>query len=483
MKNNKNNKLKQIFKYWRHCAGGVAIAFGLTIPVVVSAVGVSVDMAQSYLVRTRLSSALDAAALAAAASASEDEGDIQDVVEAFLEANYPDGRIGEATSVDVSLDGSELTVNATARLNTSFMKIFGYDTVDVIAETIVQREVRGLEVVMVLDNTGSMSSNNNIGTLREAATNFVEILFDRANDPDGIKIGLVPYSSSVNVGPYGLGVDIDDNNYGEEFVLPPEDDIYAGYSSGQSPYSTGQYGIDEDDLEYDLSEYGQWHGCVLAEDYPLDVEDHDGPWEMYRYDYNGSTNSWYDNVYRWNPYTTNGDYYNHYYGPNMYCPRQPIVPMTSDEEFLYDAIDYMQASGSTLGNIGMVWGWRVISPEEPFIEGAAYDDDEWDKAVVMMTDGDNSMSSTYSAYGGSDGHNIDNDDLNDRLEEVCDAMKLEGILVYTVTFESGVDDDTKEFYSNCATSPAQYHDAPSQEKLVEVFEQISRELSNLYIKQ
>jgi Flp pilus assembly protein TadG len=471
------------FKYLRHCAGGVAIAFGLTIPVVVSAVGVSVDMAQSYLVRTRLSSALDAAALAAAASASEDEDDIQDVVEKFLEANYPEGKIGAATNVEVSLEGSELTVNATARLNTSFMKIFGYDTVDVVAQTIVQREVRGLEVVMVLDNTGSMSTNDNIEILREAARNFVEILFERAADPEGIKIGLVPYSSSVNVGPYGLGIDIYDEDYGEEFVLPPENDVYEPYVSGQSPYSTGQYGIDEDDLEYDRSEDGQWHGCVLAENYPLDVEDHDGPWEMYRHDYNGSTNNWYDQVYSASPYTSYGDYYNHYYTPNLYCPNQHIVPMTSDEDELYGAIDNMQASGATLGNFGMVWGWRVISPEGPYTEGAAYDDDEWDKAVVMMTDGVNTMSSVYSAYGRTDEHDIDADDLNDRLEDVCDAMKDEGILVYTVTFESGVDDDTKEFYSDCATTPAQYHDAPSQEDLVAVFEQISRELSNLYIKQ
>ncbi|NQZ13863.1 MAG: VWA domain-containing protein [Alphaproteobacteria bacterium] len=476
-------KRNKFLKYLSHCAGGVAVAFGLTVPVVVASVGVSVDMAQSYLVKSRLSGALDAAALAAAASASEDEGEIEDVVERFLEANYPDGRIGETTSIEVSLDGGELTVEASAKLDTSFMKLFGYPTVDVETYTVVQREVRGLEVVMVLDNTGSMTTNNNIGALQEAAESFVEILFDRASDPDGIKIGMVPYSSSVNVGPYGLGIDIDEDDYGEPFVQAPDVDIYDDYVSGQSPYSTGQYGIDEDDLEYDPSEEGQWHGCVLAEDYSLDVEDHDGPWEMYRYDYNGSTNSWYDNVYRWSPYTTYGDYYNHYYGPNIYCPRQPIVPLSSDEDFLYDAIDNMNASGNTLGNIGLVWGWRVISPEEPFIEGAAYDDNEWDKAILMMTDGVNTMSSVYSAYGRSDDHSVDADDLNDRMAEICEAIKAEGVLVYTVTFDSGVDDETKEFYEDCATTTAQYYDAPSQDDLIEVFEQISRELSNLYVKE
>jgi len=469
--------------YARHIMGGVAIAFGLTVPVVVSAVGVSVDMAQAYLVKTRLSAALDAAALAAAASASDDEGDIEAIVQKFLEANYPDNRIGATTFVEASLDDNELSVSATAELKTSFMKIFGFDKVSVDAFSVVQREVRGLEVVLVLDNTGSMTTNNNIATLREASDNFVEILFDRASDPESIKIGLVPYSSSVNVGPYGLGEDEDGNSYGSGFVVPPADDIYADYQSGQSPYSNGQYGIDEDDLIYDPSEQGEWHGCVLAGDYPLDTEDHDGPWEMYRYDFNGSTDNWYQNVYRWSPYTTYGDYYNHYYGPNYHCPRQPIVPLTSDEDALYTAINNMGAEGFTLGNYGLSWGWRVISPSEPFTEGAAYDDQEWDKAVIMMTDGINTMNHAYTAYGKTDDHNIDPDDLNDRMAEVCAAMKEEGILVYTVTFESGVDEDTKEFFENCASKPSQYHDAPTQEKLVEVFEKISRELSNLYIKQ
>lgn len=481
---NKKIKNKQSFRHFLlSCSGAAAITFGLTIPVVVTSVGVSVDMAQSYLVKTRLSAAIDAAALAAAASASDDEGDIEDTVEKFLEANYPSGRIGTTTSINVSLLGSELTVNATAKLDTSFMKIFGYDYVNVDAETVVQREIRGLEVVLVLDNTGSMNTNNNIDTLKEASENFVDILFTRAADPEDIRVGMVPYSSSVNVGPYGFGIDYIDNDFGDPFIVPPNDDVYASYVNGQTPYTGNNYGIDEDDLEFNQGLKGEWHGCVLAEDYPLDTQDHSGPWEMYRYDYNGSTNNWYtDNIYRNNPFTTYGDYYNSYYGPNLHCPRQSIVPLTSDQDDLSTAINNMNAEGFTLGNYGMVWGWRVISPEEPYSQGAEYDDEGWDKAVLMMTDGVNTMNHAYTAYGNTNDHNIDPDDLNDRFAEVCNAMKAEGILVYTVTFESGVDEDTKAFYEECASTPAQYYDAPSQADLVDAFEKISRELSNLYIK-
>ncbi len=479
----RKNIMFNFFKNYKfNNSGAIAITFALMIPVIMAAVGTSVDMSQAYLVKTRLASALDAAALAAAATGSEEEDVIQDKVDAFINANYPDNRLGTITNVDVQINGKQISVSATAELDTKFMTYFGYDTVTVESETTVQREVRGLEVVLVLDNTGSMSTNDNITALREASTNFVEILFEEVENEETIRIGLVPYSSSVNVGPYGLGVDEDDNDYGEAFVEPPEDDRYAFYENGYTPYSGNHYAIDEEDLEYDPSSKGQWHGCVLADEYPLDTEDHEGSWEMYRYDFNGSTDNWYQNVYDNDPFLTYGDYYNTYYGPNYHCPDQPLVPLTNDEQYLYDSIANMDAEGFTLGNYGMAWGWRVLSPEEPFVEGAAYDDDQWDKVVVMMTDGVNTMNHAYTAYGQTNDHNIDPDDLNDRFIETCDAMKAQNILIYTVTFYSGVDDDTKDFYRSCATAESNYHDAPSQEDLVDVFEQISRELSNLHIK-
>ena len=475
----KTDKFKKLQTYLRHQSGVVAVAFGLMIPVVIGAVGLSVDMSQAYLVKARLSSALDAAALAAAASGSEDETQIQEKVDAFMEANYPEGRIGKKIDIDVVLNGDELTVTAQARLDTSFMRIFGYHDIDVEAETIVQREVRGLEVVMVLDNTGSMNINNNIGTLRNATNNFIEILFESVSDPEHVRVGLVPYASSVNVGPYGLGLDVDDNDYGNEFVIPPDNDVYSNYYNGFNPLTGNDYAIDEEDLEYDPSLKGQWHGCVLTENNPLDTEDHEGPWEMYRHDYNG-LNFYEDRTY-FNG--TLGDGFNALNGPNIFCPVQSIVPLTSDESFLSDAADNMTASGATLGNFGMAWGHRVLSPSEPFIEGSEYDDDQWDKVALVMTDGVNTMSNVYSAYGRSNEHNIDADDLDDRFTDTCNNMKDDGILIYAVTFDDGVDDDTKNLYRDCATQASNYHDAPTQDALEEVFEQIARELSNLYIKQ
>ena len=327
---------------------------------------------------------------------------------------------------------------------------------------------------MVLDVTGSMATVvdgvSNIDALKTASENFVTILFDRAIFDDTIKVGIVPYSTAVNVGPYGLGYNPDGSVYGNGFVNNP------------------------DNLSFDQSQKWAWHGCVLALDSPSDTQDSDSSteWEMYRHSFRQAR----DNFYRsWSNDYNNWWYrvYDNYYGPNYSCNKSHILPLTSDEESILDHIDTFYANGSTLGNLGMAWGYRLVSPAEPFDEGASYDDDEWQKAVVMMTDGDNYMNPYYSAYGGYREHNVDVQELNERLEQTCTNMKEQGITIYTITFsyQTGtsngqpvynIDDETRGVYERCASETKKYYDALGQDELINVFEAISRELSLIHIK-
>src|SRR5690606_721071 len=121
--------------------------------------------------KSRLGNALDKAALAAGSTPGSPE-EVEAQVIKFFEANYPDDRLGTVTDIHVDLTEDTVVVTATVRVDTTFMQILGVDYIDVYEETGVVREVRGLEVVLVLDNTGSMSTNNNIATLRTATKNF-----------------------------------------------------------------------------------------------------------------------------------------------------------------------------------------------------------------------------------------------------------------------------------------------------------------------
>jgi len=433
---------------------GVMLAsFAIVIPIIIASTGVAVDMSRAYLVKNRLSQALDAAALATAGS-SGNLAQQEERMADFFNANFESGRFATLRELNLNPSDSEVMANATARVDTFFMKIWGKDYLDVSAQVTVQKELRGIEVSLVMDNTGSMSSNNNIQALRTAATSFVNIMFARAPEPEVIKIGLVPYSTSVNVGPYGLGLETDGTVYGDGtgFMNNP---LNRNYTTNQNSFG--------------------WFGCVQEEE-DTDVTDYDGPFDMYNYCMDE------DQYYPICDYQYNNGqrYFTRY--PNYICPRSHITPLSSDQALLLNRIDEMQASGNTLGNVGMVWGWRVISPDFPFEEGAPYSDERWRKVVIMMTDGQNLMHPTYSAYRRTYDHDISSNDLNEKLETTCEAMKNNEIVVYTITFTSSINNTTKDYYRNCATDSTKYYDAPGQNDLIAAFETISRELSNLYIK-
>ncbi len=453
-------------RYCSDLSGAIALMFGLMLPIFVGVAGLSLDYSQAFLIKQRLAQALDAAALAAAAS-STDEAVITQKVKDFFDANYPPDKLGVVFEPVVNIVGDEIIVTGNAYYNTTFLSVLGIDTIDISADTTVLREMQGVEVVLVMDNTGSMGYNNNIGALRDAASNFVYIMYGIDPDegaaadpseldsmvtrnPENIKIGLVPYSSSVNVGPYGFGIDKNGDYYGEPFVNNPHN----------IPYTTSK------------NDYN-WLGCVLAYDYPYDTIDHEGPWDMYRYCRDENDD----------PYCHLDSSGNVKKKPNFYCPVTHIMPLITSPTELKYSIDTMKSAGYTYGNYGMVWGGRVISPEFPFEEGVAWDNQYWRKVIVMMTDGKNTMHKYYSVYGPTQDHDIGTTDLNNRFIEVCNDLKSKGVIIYTITFYSNVSEYTKDYYRQCATSEEYFHDAPEQEDLIEAFETISRELSNLYIKE
>ena len=478
-----------LLKYRLATLGTIAAAFAVMAPVLVGSVGVALDLGQSYHIRARLCGALDVATISGAATYVE-EDDVVERVEQFININYPSGAIGKVLSVDVEAAGEDVVARATARYKTSFMRVLGVPEMNISCKTVVHRDVRGLEVALVLDVTGSMQGQS-IKSLRTATNNFIEILYDRSSDPDFVKIGLVPYSVAVNVGEIAPSI-IDD--------LPQ-------YRGADVEY---HYVDDEDDLDADV----HWHGCVMARDYPHDTYDDDmdegGAWEPYwapATPADGDDNDW--DVDSGGSLNVGQSQCNNRRTPNLGCPEfNPIVPLTTNKEYLLKSAANLQywCRGGTLGNVGMSWGYRLLSPAEPFTEGASYDNERWQKVVVMMTDGENQFwkkpetdgykDSDFSPYGYyldgtgplgdpqsplGDNKNEGKQIVQDRFVETCEDMKANGIKVYTIVFGTKLSGDIKDDFESCASKPSNYFYAPEQDDLIEAFERISKELSIIYV--
>jgi Flp pilus assembly protein TadG len=185
-------------------------------------------------------------------------------------------------------------------------------------------------------------------------------------------------------------------------------------------------------------------------------------------------------------------------GPNAACP-DPIVPLTSNKATLDGAIDSLRAYGASGTNIGegLAWAWRVISPGDPFPEGALYDKKN-KKFIVLMTDGFNEIvpqgvawngsdytSTGYAAkarFGTSDRAAITRE-LDRRLAEVCSNIKAKEIQVFTLLFDPvgyTQSSDVENLLRNCATTKDRHvFKASSHGQLVKAFQTIANEIVNL----
>lgn len=467
---------QQVLRFSMDRRGAVAVFLAVGIVPLIGFIGIATDAARGYMVRAKLQQALDAAALAGGRAI--DDPDRDDDIRAFFAANFPDGFLGATVNIPtISVNSTDgiVDVQVAAALPTSFMRVFGMDDINVNAHTVVHRAVRGMELVLIMDNTGSMRWDSKMSTMKSAATDLINILYGNKETIDDFYVGIVPYVSAVNVGFAHTDWTSDYN--------PADFDVVGAYSTTE------------------LS----WKGCVHTRPYPDDTNDltpTQAPFQTYIWPD--------DDVNRWDPGPYDESDANQAAssgtdGPNLSCPT-PILPLTAEKTSVQAAIDAMvwYRRFGTMSNIGMVWGWRVLSPQWRGLWGGAtpatlpldYNEPLTDKVAILLTDGLNQWSGAsndyYYAYGYPDDGNlvappVGNTNsravLNSRLAEICTSMKATGTIIYTITFRVGNNSSLKQLYEDCATDPSQYFDSPSNAQLTQTFQEIGNELTSLRLQQ
>ncbi|MCB9947726.1 MAG: hypothetical protein H6842_07845 [Rhodospirillaceae bacterium] len=602
----------------RDRAGGSMVLVGFATVPIVAFVGLSGDSAIGYLVKSRLGQAVDAAGLAAARETDEVARDA--ALDMYFDANFPENYMGSTVDgpyLTPSDDDFQLTIEATAVVPTNFMRIVGIDTMTVAARTVIERARSGMELVLVMDNTGSMccdsDPNSKINAMKSAAQNLINILFGNNDSIENFWVGVVPYTSMVNIGDETLNRHLWLSDYhpseynpsdwkgcveAREYPLDTTDDPYTVATWTPALYANhfDNYWDDQDEvlIGHMRDELGYTDGTTLPAgiaslgDFITDYLEFklnpqswhkfyttDQPWQQaarlvlgyssnatlpstttlrtylasyltphsygttlptgdtlrdllmeawFRRSYDGRNNN-----QDWRLPIIRDDYddFNEGTGPNLGCG-PPITPLTDNRNTIVAAISEMRAwhRGGTTSNLGLVWGWRVLSPRwqglwggDPGLPNDYFDpsqptDDSnqpIDKVVIILTDGNNQvydhkgngpLSSDYTAYGRlGDGRVRQNgtgspitsssgarNELDRRMGEICAAMRDDGIKIITITFQQN-DSATQALFSACAsprdpddpTGDRLYYDSPTNEDLQADFEEIASELSRLRI--
>lgn len=310
--------------------GSVAIMFGLVAVVLAGAVGVALDYSRAANVQTSLQRALDGVALLAAKN-NEQMGaaPMTDAAATeFVRENFPTARI-ESMQVRLTFLSDRVRADGSAVVPTTVSNVLGLRQVPVSGVSEALFGDTKAEIVLVLDNTGSMRDSGKLDTLKGAANTFLDRMQASITGPGALRIGIVPFGDVVNLGALKDSSWVDPNQT----------------SAWRTNPATA--------------------GCIWDREQPYDANDATPsaalPGTMFGADPNASRS----------------------------CDRTPIQPLTSDFALLRSTINAMTASGTTNLTIGLVWGLHMLTPSEPLTGALPSTTRSLTKYVILFTDGQN----------------------------------------------------------------------------------------------
>jgi hypothetical protein len=147
-------------------------------------------------------------------------------------------------------------------------------------------------------------------------------------------------------------------------------------------------------------------------------------------------------------------------GPNFECPN-PITPLTNNQTTILNAISSLNIQGDWIPNLGLVWGWRLLSPRWQGLWGGQMNANGlplpyntpgnnkvvvWVEGIEVDTYGittalDDQIRSAYgylsdNVLGTTDWNYANNVVIMNKTAQVCAAMKDQGVYVYVVGYSA-----------------------------------------------
>lgn len=192
--------------------GNIAILFGIAVIPIITFVGAAVDYTRANSARSSMQAALDSTALMVAKDLTEgtiNTSQISTKADQYFRALYTNA---EAKSVTITASytqttgsGSTILVNGSGAIDTGFMRVVGFPTMDFKTNSTSAWGMKRMRVALVLDNTGSMDQNGKMGAMQKAATDMITDLSSYSKKTGDVYISIIPFAKDVNVGTANVG--------------------------------------------------------------------------------------------------------------------------------------------------------------------------------------------------------------------------------------------------------------------------------------
>ncbi len=449
-------------KFRRDDRGNVAMIAALSVIPIVSVVGLAIDLQMTSTQQAGVLAAVDSAVIAGAKSlqAGRTKKQIEQEVNDYVSALIKDKSRGTSCNrVILNFGNNDETINASVSCTqkTTLSHMFGRETMSFKIESGSAYGVGDVEVAMVFDVSGSMNSANRMKSLKQAANNAVDILLPKDKNTgevqsEGIRISMISYDTMMNAGIYFkkvTGLDA------KRTITVP----YQTCKKWKWEKKNGKWKKYCDRYEDGEKTYNVDSTCVserTGDDAFTDEEPAEDKWitpveVKVKKKKNGT------------PKGISVETCNEF-GPQ---------PLTNNRQKLEKYIKDIEPRGGTAGQLGIAWGWYTLSPKWNDVWPSASEAEEYDpvkntKVIIMMTDGEFNTAFDYSLG-----------DSSEQAIAMCDEIKLEGVLIYTVAFQAP--QKGKQTLKSCATSDEYAFEPKNASELNDAYADIARSISDLRI--
>ena len=518
-------------------------------------IGSGIDMSRAYMAQNRLRQACDAGALAGRRllSGPTVTTAIKDETKKYFNFNFPQ-RMFETETFDITPTITVPTtgtvkVTAATRMPTTIMKLFGFSSLPISATCAATQDFVNTDIVLVLDTTGSMASkasstdtSSKIVALRSAVLALYDQLAAVQTKLQAsnlrLRYGVVPYSSTVNVGAAIKAVNpsylVQGNDTyqsrqvatgvmlpnactslsGSYFLLtatctyfkylPRKDYNTTPFVNGNSVNIAPLIGTADSTGKtptLQIPKYVSWAGCTEErQTTPMSASATSIPAGAYDLDIDKIPS---DDASKWTPYLPELEYasypINLYQGdpykPQVACPTAAAPMKIWTRADLNTYLNTLDPDGGTYHDFGMMWGARWASANGIF--GASnpdvYNGMPVKKYIIFMTDGlfETGYDRLYSGYGiekldarVTPGGNAS--DQNDQLARhktrfglLCSKAKTMGYSVWVIGFATSLDTSL----TNCASNASQASTSSDSDDLIAKFVEIGKNIGALRLTQ